>query len=139
MNPEILTKLKELQLLIEKEKNPEGQTMVDFFRPVATKMVRTIKWKVLNDLGYKLHHHTDSHHITDIIHSTFNTIDAEYLLEHSGGVHDETPWMDDVKNHIRKNETLQAVKIYKSHTSLSLKECKEYIDMLKEQFIQGKI
>lgn len=141
MNPEILTKLKELQSLIEKERNPEDKTMVDFFKPVAHKMVNIMKWKVLSALNSpSSDRFIDSNQaITNAIHSAFNTVTAEHLLEYAGGTYEETLWMEDVKDCIRNNRMLEAVKIYKNNTQLGLKECKEYVDMTKDKMLRGEL
>lgn len=43
----------------------------------------------------------------------------------------------ELKVFINKGEMLQAVKRYKDHTGLGLKECKEYVDALKAKMIRN--
>ena len=137
MNPEILDKLKELQLLIEKEKNPHGQTMVDFFKPTASKIIQTLKWRILNNLRHGMittdQLKADEQYLEDVVIASFNSVNAEMLLEFASGVYEDSDWMEQVKKHIKKGEKLQAVKIYKTNTSCGLKESKDYIDMLTEK------
>lgn len=129
MNPDILQKAKELQQLIEAESNQEGQTMIDFFRPTAKKMLEAIAWKVEVILTPIL----SSQQILEVTRQ-ISLIDAQHLLEFGGkkGFENE-PWMHEVTSAIKSNQHLQAVKLYKQYSGVGLKEAKDYVDMIRDQ------
>jgi len=144
MNPEILVKLKELELLIEKERKPEeDRTIVDFFRPVAHKMIEIMRWKAIKNVDYQGYVNTspieNRGEIIKAIEIAFNQITPESLLEHGGSLYDDSDWMKEVIELIKDRHMSQAVKIYKNNTGLGLRECKDYIDRLNEQIISGKL
>jgi len=130
MNPEILTKLKEIEALIHLEDNADGKTISDFFKPTAHRMMETMKWRMKEEINQLGTWDDTKKAMLKIVDKIFWSITPESFLDFHSGVYEDQPWMGEIKSALRRGSKLEAVKIFKMNTVCGLKESKDYIDMM---------